>query len=68
MDVTETVIKIPVGTWAKDKESKVLGAWSLLFLNTGVEGFSLYLLTSILGVSLVVCIRLFWEDSANGCY
>ncbi|KAH6715690.1 S-adenosyl-L-methionine-dependent methyltransferase [Leptodontidium sp. MPI-SDFR-AT-0119] len=52
VDVVETIIKIPVGTWMKDKESKVLGAWSLLFLNTGVEGFSLYLLTSVLGWSI----------------
>ncbi len=48
-DVTEVVIKIPMGPWAKDKRLKQIGAVELMML---LEGFEAYLLrgyTQILG-------------------
>lgn len=44
-------IKLPVGTWPKDKTLKQWGAWIRQFLFEGLEGFSIRGLTEMLGVS-----------------
>ena len=44
-------IKVPVGTWPKDKTLKQWGAWNRHFLLEGLEGFSIRGLTELLGVS-----------------
>ncbi|KAH7185114.1 S-adenosyl-L-methionine-dependent methyltransferase [Fusarium flagelliforme] len=42
-------IKVPVGTWPKDKTLKQWGAWNRHFLLEGLEGFSIRGLTEMLG-------------------
>jgi len=44
-------IKVPIGTWPKDKILKQWGAWDRHFLLQGLEGFSIRGLTEMLGVS-----------------
>ncbi|RSM06590.1 hypothetical protein CDV31_009019 [Fusarium ambrosium] len=43
------VIKVPIGTWPKDKTLKQWGAWNRQFLLQGLEGFSIRGLTEMLG-------------------
>lgn len=50
-NVTEHVVKVPIGTWAKDKNLKQWGAWNRQYLLQGLEGFGLRALTELLGVS-----------------
>jgi len=52
VNVHEWRLKIPIGTWPKDKELKQWGAWNRLFLLQGLEGFSIKGLTDALGVGL----------------
>ncbi|KAH7216104.1 S-adenosyl-L-methionine-dependent methyltransferase [Fusarium oxysporum] len=42
-------IKVPIGTWPKDKTLKQWGAWNRHFLLQGLEGFSIRGLTEMLG-------------------
>lgn len=42
-------VKVPVGTWPKDKTLKQWGAWNRHFLLQGLEGFSIRGLTELLG-------------------
>ncbi|EXL78252.1 hypothetical protein FOPG_07427 [Fusarium oxysporum f. sp. conglutinans race 2 54008] len=42
-------IKVPIGTWPKDKILKQWGAWNRHFLLQGLEGFSIRGLTEMLG-------------------
>ncbi|KEZ44052.1 hypothetical protein SAPIO_CDS3791 [Scedosporium apiospermum] len=51
VNVHEWRLKIPIGTWPKDKELKQWGAWNRLFLLQGLEGFSIKGLTDALGWS-----------------
>ncbi|KAI9799047.1 MAG: hypothetical protein M1833_004241 [Piccolia ochrophora] len=41
--------KIPIGTWPKDKEMKVLGAWGMLFTLESLEAVTLKIYTTVLG-------------------
>lgn len=43
-------IKVPIGTWPKDKDLKQWGMWNRQFLLGGLEGFSIRGLTELLGV------------------
>lgn len=54
VNVHERRIKIPVGTWPKDKKLKTWGEWNRHFVLQGLEGFSIRGLTSTLGVSSVL--------------
>ncbi|KAI8710775.1 hypothetical protein NCS52_01537300 [Fusarium sp. LHS14.1] len=47
--VTGRKIKVPIGTWPKDKRLKQRGAWNRQFQLQGLEGFSLRGLTEMLG-------------------
>ncbi|KAI9883977.1 MAG: hypothetical protein M1823_004255 [Watsoniomyces obsoletus] len=46
--VTQEVFKIPVGTWPKNKEMKLLGLWNYLQICEGLEAFSLGPFTRVL--------------------
>ncbi|CAM1506216.1 Fc.00g058570.m01.CDS01 [Cosmosporella sp. VM-42] len=52
VDVRERVLKVPIGTWPKDKILKQWGAWNRQFLVEGLEGFALRGVTSLLGWSI----------------
>jgi len=49
VNVTEAVFKIPIGPWAKDPRQKEIGAWNKLQAFEGVEGWTMALLTRVLG-------------------
>lgn len=51
VDVRERAIKLPIGTWPKDKKLKQWGAWNRMFLMEGLEGFAIKGLVSVLQVS-----------------
>ena len=48
---TETRFKVPIGPWAKDKRMKELGQYNRLQCEEGIEGWTMYLLTTVMGVS-----------------
>ncbi|KAM5344006.1 hypothetical protein ACJ41O_012543 [Fusarium nematophilum] len=48
-NINERKVKVPIGTWAKDKNLKQWGAWNRQFLLQGLEGFSIRSLTELLG-------------------
>lgn len=50
-NVTEERFKLPVGPWSKDKRLKQLGMWNLAHCEDGIEGWSMALLTRVMGVS-----------------
>lgn len=50
-DVHHKRIRLPLGVWPKDKQLKEVGAFNLVQLREGLEGFSLALFTRILGWS-----------------
>jgi hypothetical protein len=54
VDVVEKKYKVPVGSWPIDPKLKELGQWNMLFCLQGLESWSLYLLSTVLGV------RAFW--------
>ena len=49
-NVTERIVKVPNGSWPKDKRLKVWGQWFQYFVLQGLEGFTIRLLTEVLGV------------------
>ncbi|KAF5008110.1 hypothetical protein FDECE_5594 [Fusarium decemcellulare] len=49
VEVSERRIKVPIGTWPKDKKLKQWGAWNRQFLLQALEGFSIRGLTEMLG-------------------
>lgn len=51
VDVQEHVVKLPIGTWPKDPALKALGSWWKENLLVGLQGFSLALLSRVLGWS-----------------
>lgn len=52
-NVTKNTIKVPIGSWPKDKELKQWGTWNRQFLLEALEGFSIRGLTELLGVGVV---------------
>lgn len=51
VDIVEVKYKWPQNTWPKDPKFKELGRWSLCNILTGLQGFSLALMTRTLGMS-----------------
>lgn len=51
--VTQRTVKVPIGTWPKDKRLKQWGMWNRQFLLDALEGFSIRGLTELLGVGSV---------------
>ena len=52
VDVVEHRVKVPIGGWAKDPHLKQLGRYNRLHWEEGIEGWTMMLLTTILGVCL----------------
>ncbi len=50
VNVTERVLKIPIGRWPRDKRLKAWGQWYQYFLLQGVEGFALRSFVDVLEV------------------
>ncbi|KAL6231584.1 hypothetical protein BDW75DRAFT_39308 [Aspergillus navahoensis] len=48
VDVVERRFKIPIGGWASDPRLKQLGLYNRLLWEEGIEGWSMYLLTTVL--------------------
>ncbi|MBE3042371.1 hypothetical protein IMZ48_07270, partial [Candidatus Bathyarchaeota archaeon] len=48
-DVRTRNVKTAVGGWPKDERQKEIGYFNRLSLETGLEGFALYALTTVLG-------------------
>ncbi|SCB65004.1 unnamed protein product [Fusarium graminearum] len=48
-NISERKVKVPIGTWPKNKDLKQWGAWNRQFLMQGLEGFSIRGLTELLG-------------------
>ncbi|EON65751.1 hypothetical protein W97_04990 [Coniosporium apollinis CBS 100218] len=42
-------LKLPIGTWPKDKYLKKLGAWNFMQIQEGLEAFTLRIFTKVLG-------------------
>lgn len=51
-EVVQTIYKWPIGPRSKDHHIKLRGLWNLLYREEGIEGWSMALLTRVLGVSL----------------
>jgi len=50
VNVTEHIIKVPLGPWPKDKRLKSWGQWCRYFSLEGLEGFALRSVVDVLGV------------------
>ncbi|KAK6824266.1 hypothetical protein RU639_005053 [Aspergillus parasiticus] len=50
-NVTERRFKLPVGPWSNDEHYRQLGRWNLLHCEQGIEGWSMALLTRVMGWS-----------------
>ena len=49
-NVTERIIKLPLGSWAKDKQLKAWGGWFGYYVLQALEGFVLRMFTEVLEV------------------
>jgi hypothetical protein len=59
-NISERKVKVPIGTWPKNKDLQQWGAWNRHFLLQGLEGFSIRGLTELLGVCCVSLYRAVW--------
>jgi hypothetical protein len=50
-NVVEKVYKVPIGPWCQDLHLKKIGLWNLLVWEEGIEGWSMAMLTRVLGAS-----------------
>ncbi|RDL31137.1 Uncharacterized protein BP5553_09926 [Venustampulla echinocandica] len=50
-DVVDRAFKMPIGPWSKDPHLKQIGLWNQLHWQEGIEGWSMALLTRVLGWS-----------------
>ena len=55
VDVTEKKFRIPMSGWPLDPKLKEIGQYVQLFVDGGLEGFGLYLLTQIMGWKYEEC-------------
>lgn len=51
-DVMEYRFKCPIGPWPRDQRLKEIGLYNRLNWEEGIEGWTLMLLTKVLGVSI----------------
>jgi len=49
VNVSQRVVKLPLGSWARDPMLKEIGHWNITQLMMGLEGFVMRLFTSVLG-------------------
>jgi len=54
LNVKEHKFKLPVGPWSSDKKMKEIGTWNLFFFLRDTEGFCMYLLGKVMGVSILI--------------
>lgn len=52
-NVVEQVYRWPIGPWIKDPLMKEIGMWNRAHWQEGIEGWSLALLTRVLGVGIL---------------
>ena len=52
VNVVEHRWKVPIGGWAADKKFKEIGLYNRLHWEQGIEGWSIYLLTTVLEWSM----------------
>ena len=48
VDVVERKFRLPMSAWASDPKLKEIGAYVQMFVDGGLEGFGLYLLTQVM--------------------
>jgi hypothetical protein len=74
VDVVETKIEWPIGTWAKGRYHKMIGAWFQRDLLAGVEGMCMGLFTRVLAMEkkevdeLVADVKRDMQDKRIHCY
>ena len=51
-NVTEKAFKWPIGPWSSNPHLKQIGLWNLLQHEEGIEGWTMALLTRVMGVSI----------------
>jgi hypothetical protein len=51
-NVVETKYKMPIGNWSSDPKFKTIGLYNMLYCVQGLEGFALFILSKIMGVSI----------------
>ncbi|EXM15869.1 hypothetical protein FOTG_15824 [Fusarium oxysporum f. sp. vasinfectum 25433] len=49
VDVSERKFRLPMSAWASDPKLKEIGSFVQMFVDGGLEGFGLYLLTQVMG-------------------
>ncbi|KAL3461116.1 S-adenosyl-L-methionine-dependent methyltransferase [Aspergillus heterothallicus] len=49
VNITEQRFKLPIGSWSKDKKLKKLGLWNQHHVLSSIEGWSMALLTRVMG-------------------
>jgi len=52
INVVEKKYKMPIGNWSRDPKFKTIGLYNLLYCVQGLEGFALFILSKIMGVSI----------------
>lgn len=50
--VVEKKYKMPIGNWSRDPKFKTIGLYNLLYCVQGLEGFALFILSKVMGVSI----------------
>lgn len=72
-NVVETRYKMPVGPWSSDPKLKEVGRWHRLECFEGIEGWSMALLTRVMGVCYSTSFLLprsfvsLYQSSADSC-
>ena len=67
VDVVETKYKWPLGAWSTDQKLKDMGRWNMHHWNEGLEGWTMALLTRVMGVSwylgsdIIISLGLCWR-------
>ena len=51
VDVVEKKYKWPIGAWSNDQKLKDIGRWNMHHWKEGLEGWTMALLTRVMGVS-----------------
>jgi hypothetical protein len=54
INVVEKKYKMPIGNWSSDPKFKTIGLYNLLYCVKGLEGFALFILSKIMGVSIPI--------------
>jgi hypothetical protein len=66
VDVVQKKYKVPVGAWPSDPQLKEIGRYSLLYCDLGCEGWALWILSKILGVSPFSILRIVLSGCGYG--